>query len=149
MMGDLTGFWNDYRMYYLMPMLFFSLQTAITSTIFLVKEKDLAWLVPFLSIKQLHSSTSRASQFRPSAHKFRIYMGIGFDLVCLFISLFDCRVYRVLYLFPLQTIVAIVTSAVAWVYINTCLNNMDDVTFRMWLPWLAIHILWFFYMSGK
>lgn len=81
MLGDLTGYWNDYRMYYLMPMLFFSLQTAITSTIFLVKEKDLAWLVPFISIKQLQSNTARVSQFRPSAHKFRIYLGIGFDLV--------------------------------------------------------------------
>lgn len=45
--------------------------------------------------------------------------------------------------------VAIVTGSVAWVYINTALNNMDDMTFRMWLPWLFIHIAWFFYMSGN
>jgi len=81
MMGDLTGYWNDYRMYYLMPMLFFSLQTAITSTIFLVKERDLAWLVPFLSIKQLQSNTKGSNQFRPQAHKLRIYLGIVFDFV--------------------------------------------------------------------
>lgn len=81
MMGDVTGYWNDYRLYYLMPMLFFSLQTAITSSIFLSKEKDLAWLVPFLSVKQLESGTMRTSQFRASAHKIRIYLGIGFDLV--------------------------------------------------------------------
>lgn len=42
MLGDLTGFWNDYRMYYLMPMLFYSLQSAIASTIFLVKGNQLA-----------------------------------------------------------------------------------------------------------
>lgn len=83
MMGDLTGYWNEYRMYYLMPMLLFSIQTAITATIFLIKERDLAWLVPFISIKQLQiSSTSRAmQQFRPSHHKIRIYVGILFDLV--------------------------------------------------------------------
>ncbi|RWS31825.1 Gustatory receptor-like protein [Leptotrombidium deliense] len=56
MLGDITGYWNDYRMYYLMPMLYFSLQTAITSSTFIAKERDMTWLVPFLSVKQLQYS---------------------------------------------------------------------------------------------
>ena len=40
MMGDLTGFWNDYRMYYLMPTFYYSLQTAIIATIFLRNESE-------------------------------------------------------------------------------------------------------------
>jgi len=40
MLGDLTGFWNDYRMYYLMPTFYYSLQTAIIATIFLRNEQE-------------------------------------------------------------------------------------------------------------
>jgi hypothetical protein len=40
MMGDISGFWNDYRMYYLMPTFYYALQSAITSTIFLRNEQE-------------------------------------------------------------------------------------------------------------
>ena len=47
MLGDLTGFWNDYRMYYLMPTFYYSLQTAIVSTIFLRNEADVSFFAYF------------------------------------------------------------------------------------------------------
>lgn len=84
MLGDLTGYWNDYRMYYLMPMLFVSLQTAITSSIFLSKEKDLGWLVPFFSLRQTLSNNLHSERYnRYSAKDFRlrIYFGIMFGMV--------------------------------------------------------------------
>jgi hypothetical protein len=42
MMGDVSGFWNDYRMYYLMPTFYYALQSAITSTIFLRNEQEVS-----------------------------------------------------------------------------------------------------------
>ena len=42
MLGDLTGFWNDYRMYYLMPTFYYSLQSAIIATIFLRNEQEVS-----------------------------------------------------------------------------------------------------------
>lgn len=84
MLGDLTGYWNDYRMYYLMPMLFLSLQTAITSSIFLTKEKDLGWLVPFFSLRQTLSNnlhSERYNRYSAKDFKFRIYIGLVLGMV--------------------------------------------------------------------
>ena len=83
MLGDLTGFWNEYRLYYLMPQLFIALHTAITMTIWQAKEADLAWLVPFASLRQMQSNNNNSvhSNYRPAGHRIRIYAGILFDLV--------------------------------------------------------------------
>lgn len=45
MLGDLTGFWNDYRMYYLMPTFYYSLQSAILATVFLRNEQEVKILL--------------------------------------------------------------------------------------------------------
>lgn len=42
MLGDLSSFWNDYRMYYLMPTFYYSLQAAIIATVFLRNEQDVS-----------------------------------------------------------------------------------------------------------
>lgn len=126
MMGDLTGFWNDYRMYYLMPMLYYSLQSAITSTIFLVKEDELAWLVPFLSLKQIQASNQRNDYYNPGNHKLRVRFWILINM----------------------GVVGLVTSSIALLYYNTTSRNMDETTFMLWLPWLVLHVIWFFYMTG-
>ena len=83
LLGDLTGYWNEYRLYYLLPQLFFSVHTAITLTIWQAKEGDLAWLVPFLSVRQNqnNNNTTLKDLFRPANQRIRIYMGILFDVV--------------------------------------------------------------------
>lgn len=126
MMGDLTGYWNDYRMYYLMPMFYYSLQAAITATVFLSKENTLAWLVPFLSVNQLQNSSSYVNRYDPTKHKTRTRFFVTINM----------------------GITMFVTGAIAWLYYDTAWNNMDELTFRYWLPWLAVHVLWFFYMAG-
>lgn len=56
MMGDLTGYWNDYRMYYLMPQLYLSFQAAVTCTIFLRNEHEVNWMVPFYTSKMFQAN---------------------------------------------------------------------------------------------
>lgn len=87
MLGDLTGYWNDYRLYYLLPQLFFSVHSAITLTIWQAKEGDLAWLVPFVSVRQMQSNNNTALNglFRPANQRLRIYLGILFDVVRTFL----------------------------------------------------------------
>lgn len=48
-----------------------------------------------------------------------------------------------------QAIVTYVTAAVAVVHYETAVQNLDDHTFKMWIPWLVINVLWFFYMTGQ
>lgn len=81
MLGDLTGYWNEFRLYYLLPQLFFSVHTAITMSIWQSKEGDLGWLVPFVSVRQMQNNNNTSSLFRPGNHRVRIYMGILFDVV--------------------------------------------------------------------
>ena len=126
MLGDLTGYWNDYRIYYLMPMLFYGLQSAIASTIFLNKEDDLAWLVPFLSMKQVQNPKDINEFYNPKNHKWRILVMIGIN----------------------SGIVFLFTSSILMLYYNTTSRNMDEATFLLWLPWLVLHVMWFFYMAG-
>lgn len=43
---------------------------------------------------------------------------------------------------------AIVTTAVGWVYFNTAWGSLDETTFKWIIPWLALQVIWFFYMAG-
>ena len=126
MLGDLTGYWNDYRMYYLMPMFYYALEAAITATIFLRNEQELAWLVPFLSIKQLQSNQGKSTQYDVSTHKNRTQITIFLNNV----------------------IVIGVTGAVGGVFLKTAYENMDMYNFELFIPWIAIQTLWFFYVVG-
>ena len=45
--------------------------------------------------------------------------------------------------------VAYVTASVGLVYYETARRNMDDQTFKMWMPWLVVNVVWFFYMAGR
>ncbi|KAI1301473.1 hypothetical protein HDE_02936 [Halotydeus destructor] len=130
MLGDPTGYWNDYRMYYLMPMLYYALQSAITSTIFLVKEEDLAWLVPFVSLKQMQQQGGHQrpaeEHYSPKNHMTRLNVAIGVNL----------------------GLVAMVTASIGLLYYNTTSRNMDTSGFYLWMPWLVLHVLWYFYMAG-
>ncbi|RWS15082.1 Gustatory receptor-like protein [Dinothrombium tinctorium] len=126
MMGDITGLWNDYRMYYLMPMLYFSLQTAITSSSFLSKERDLTWLVPFISVKQMQMNGHRSHYYNIKKYTVRITIGI-FVSICFVVAL---------------------TGVVSYQYYITARTKMTDEEFFYWLPWLIIHCLWIFYVAG-
>lgn len=127
MMGDLTGYFNDYRMYYLMPMFYYSLHTSITASTFLNKEPTLGWAVPFLSMRRLENGGNiRVHQFDPNNHRKRIRFFVFLNLIA----------------------VGIVTGGWAYEYYMAAWNNMDELAFRYWIPWLIAHVLWFFYIAG-
>lgn len=87
MLGDLTGYWNEYRLYYLMPMLFVSMHAAVTCTIWRSKEKDLSWLVPFIENRELREKNKRGARTSPSKHKARLYFGLFMSIVSLYFEL--------------------------------------------------------------
>jgi hypothetical protein len=124
-MGDLSGYWNSYRMYYLMPSFFICLQTALTCTGFLAKERQLAWLVPFLSVKQLQVNNSRVTT-DPKPYRLRINLCI---IVCLLIVIGS-------------------SGAVTYLFAITALEQLGPTLFRWWLPWLIVQAFWFMTMSG-
>ncbi|KAH9417127.1 gustatory receptor 64a [Dermatophagoides pteronyssinus] len=126
MMGDLTGFWNDYRMYYLMPTFYYSLQTAIIATIFLRNESELAWLVPFISVKQMQTNSIRTAKYDTNNHERRTQITIIMN----------------------NLIVLVATGMVAMLYLLTAYENMDDSTFKMFIPWIGIQAVWIFFMTG-
>lgn len=45
-------------------------------------------------------------------------------------------------------IVLVSTGMIAMLYSLTAYENMDDYTFRLFVPWVAIQVVWIFYMSG-
>lgn len=122
-MGDISGFWNNYRMYYLMPQFYYALSCALVATTFLYKEKDYTWLIPFVSFNK-NLSTSAAAI--PVGYRKRTIFFIITNLI----------------------IIAGITGSMSYLYYQTAFSNMDPHTFRLWLPWLVIQILWYFYMAG-
>lgn len=109
-----------------MPTFYYALQAAITSTVFLRNEAELAWLVPFISVKQVQSSQSRTHKYDASNHETRTRITI---------LLSNC-------------VVVTATGLIAVLYLNTAYENMDFDTFRLFLPWIAVQVLWVFYMAG-
>lgn len=73
MMGDITGYWNDYRMYFLMPMLYYSFQAAVTSTVFLRNEHDISWLVPYYTSKMFNQNNGTRI-FSKDTHGYKVPM---------------------------------------------------------------------------
>lgn len=94
MLGDLTGYWHEYRLYYLMPMLFVSLHAAITCSIWRSKEEDLSWLVPFIESREHRAEKKRGTRSSLSKHKARLYIGIFVSLVSFYFK-FERRSKRV------------------------------------------------------
>ncbi len=147
MLGDLTGFWNDYRMYYLMPTFYYSLQTAIIATIFLRNEQEvkfwkhkslktklklffhfsqLAWLVPFVSVKQMQTNSIRTAKYDTNNHERRTQVTIIIN----------------------NLIVLVATGMVGSLYTLTAYENMDQYTFRLFVPWIGVQCIWIFFMAG-
>uniref|UniRef100_A0AAN0LJ39 Gustatory receptor-like protein n=1 Tax=Polyphagotarsonemus latus TaxID=1204166 RepID=A0AAN0LJ39_9ACAR len=122
-LGDITGYWNDYRLYYLMPSFFLSFQCALCCTIFLMKEKDLSWVVPFFSIRQLQVYNSKVS-LDHKMHNSRIRIVIFF-----------------VWIITLAT-----TSVIGFITFDTAWESLDQTTFRLWIPWMVFQIIWFFYL---
>lgn len=111
-LGDITGYWNSYRMYYLMPSFFLSLQAALCCTFFMTNESELNWIVPFLSIKQLQVRNTRITMDH-TMHNVRINISIFLVLCIAFGS----------------------TAFVAYETFRTAYENFSEETFRMWIPW--------------
>lgn len=122
-MGDITGYWNNYRMYYLMPSFFLNLQCALCCTIFLTKEKELNWIVPFLSIRQLQIRNNRVTMDH---------------------SMHNTRINFIIFLVWIVTLGS--TAAVGLKTFETAWTNFDEATFRLWIPWMVFQIVWFFYL---
>ena len=123
-LGDMTGYWNNYRMYYLMPSFFLSLQAALCCTIFLTKEQELGWVVPFLSMGQIQVRNTRITMDH---------------------TMHNTRINIIIFLVWLLTLgttamVGIKTFETAW-------ENFDQTTFRFWIPWMVFQIAWFFYFA--
>lgn len=88
MLGDLTGYWTDDRLCYLVPMAFFSLHAALIMSKWQSKAKELAWLVPYISPRHMDGSTPGTNYHYPVApQRFRTFVGIVFCMVCTSLSL--------------------------------------------------------------
>ncbi|XP_074602736.1 uncharacterized protein LOC141856349 [Brevipalpus obovatus] len=122
-MGDISGFWHDYRMYYLMPQFYYALSCALVATTFLYKEREYSWLIPFVTISQHQTTSARPI---PVRHSLRTNIYITFNVI----------------------IVGGVTGSMGYLYYKTAWDNMDAHTFRLWAPWLAVQVIWYFYMTG-
>ena len=87
---------------------------------------QLAWLVPFISVKQLQSNNPRTSKYDNTNHEKR-------TRITIFIN---------------NLIVLTSTGLVGALYVMTAWENMDLYSFQLFIPWIAIQTLWVFYMSG-
>ena len=81
MLGDLTGYWNSYRMYYLLPLCLLSLQTALCCTFFRIYESELNWFVPFQSVKPMRCARITIDH---TVHNVRINISIILGLCIAF-----------------------------------------------------------------
>lgn len=106
-----------------MPSFFLSLQCALCCSIFLTKEKELNWIVPFLSIRQLQIRNARVTMDH-TMHNARINIMI----FCVWIITLGS------------------TAAVSFKTFETAWESFDESTFRLWIPWMIFQIVWFFYL---
>ncbi len=86
----------------------------------------MAWLVPFISVKQLQANTGRTAKYDTNTHERRTRVTIFINNVIVFTS----------------------TGLIGALYTMTAYENMDFNTFRLFLPWIAIQTIWVFFMSG-
>ena len=121
MLGDITGYWNSYRMYYLFPSFLLSLQTALCCTFFMSNESELNWIVPFLSIKQIHWKNPRFTMDH-SMHNVRINISIFLVLCIAFGS----------------------SAFVSYETFRTAYENFSEETFLIWIPWWVVSLVVFF-----
>lgn len=125
-MGDLTGYWNEYRHYYLIPSFFLSLQSAAICTWSNTKEKNLQWCVPFFSIKQL--------EIRNDNSDFMYYN-------------YADRIKRINITLSATWLVTLTSTAIfGFVTFETAYIHFDTFTFYCFIPWMLIQIIWFFYL---
>ena len=50
MIGDLSIYWHQYRVYYLIPLFLIGIHAALVTSLFSSKERDLTWLLPFIAV---------------------------------------------------------------------------------------------------
>ncbi|XP_015795876.1 uncharacterized protein LOC107372206 [Tetranychus urticae] len=123
LMGDLSVYWNDYRMYYLMPTFYYAFSSALVATTFLLKERDLSWFIPFMTFSQ-HQSTDPNDKL--GFHRWRTLIFTLFNL----------------------TITMWVTGSMGYLTYSSARDNMDAHTFRLFMPWLVVQVIWYFFMTG-
>ena len=121
MLGDITGYWNSYRMYYLLPSFLLSLQAALCCTFFMSNENELNWIVPFLSIQQKKYKNPRFTMDH-SMHNVRINISIFLVLCIAFGS----------------------SAFVSYETFRTAYENFSEETFLIWIPWWVVSLVVFF-----
>ena len=125
-MGDITYFWNNYRLYYLIPNFFCGLHAALINTHFISKENDNAWLVPFVSATHHSADHQRTlNPFYTYQTRTRLFILFNVSLICFTIS-FNFYTYYITYR-----------------------DRLDDTTTQMYIPWMIFHLVWLFYNIGS
>ena len=112
LLGDLTGYLNAHRMYYLLPSLFLSMQADLGCMLFMTNESKLNWLVPFPP-KEPPPMLSNQIPMQHTVHNVRINISIIIALCSAFGS----------------------TAIVSYGTFTTAYENFSEETFRLWVPW--------------
>lgn len=83
MLGDLTGFWTDDRICFLVPMAFFSLHAALIMSKWQSRGGELAWLVPYVSIRRARNSKEPIVSYNGDtvSMRYRTFTGILLSMV--------------------------------------------------------------------
>jgi len=123
--GNITIFLQDYKLYYLLPKLLYTLQTAITATLFLINEREILRFIPVLSADELDQGNTIAKYDSQTCKEIT-----------------DARINT-------NNIIIFLSTAITFAaYSLFSYENLNYQNFFYFIPWIVFQTLWAFYSTS-